>query len=266
MEGLSFDDPPATVLQSRGIGALNDRIGSETSLAEEDGLATAAGRFCLGLVVLADLTKGVASAIRALKVRFDKSPIDTVESLTTFAQTRASFIGQTSLYGYLKERMGTQYREIFQDESFARVMRGAAVKVFLSCLSDLVIFCVATTKAGQEMQADEAAMLAQHCYKEAMARALSDVDADQIPNDALVAFEARTRAVDWDAATEESRAFAGSEADLVRFAPVIEEFKELDRPIVHNSIRFRWRDVRDQFRHRVEPTALCSDWRRLGEG
>ena len=51
-------------------------------------------------------------------------------------------------------------------------------------------------------------------------------------------------ATDWAAAAAGEAAFAGSAADLVRVAPVAEEFKALDRPIVRNSMRFRWREVR----------------------
>ena len=40
-----------------------------------------------------------------------------------------------------------------------------------------------------------------------------------------------------------------------------EEFKTLDRPIVRNSIRFAWRDVRTELKRRLDPAAVCADWR-----
>jgi hypothetical protein len=43
---------------------------------------------------------------------------------------------------------------------------------------------------------------------------------------------------------------------LLRYAPIVDEFKELDREIVRNSIRFRWRDVRAQLRRRLRPEAF----------
>ena len=48
----------------------------------------------------------------------------------------------------------------------------------------------------------------------------------------------------------------------MRFAPVIDEYKALDREIVTNSIRFRWRDARDQLRRRLDAPALAA---RMGE-
>lgn len=41
---------------------------------------------------------------------------------------------------------------------------------------------------------------------------------------------------------------------------VINEFKELDREIVTNSIRFRWRDVRETCRRRVDGDEIARDW------
>ena len=55
--------------------------------------------------------------------------------------------------------------------------------------------------------------------------------------------------------------FSGSAADVVRFAPVSEEFKALDRTIVENSTRFRWIGVRDQLARRLDAAAVCADWR-----
>jgi len=61
-------------------------------------------------------------------------------------------------------------------------------------------------------------------------------------------------------------AFAGSVADLIRFAPVVDEFKMLDGKFVANSIRFRWRDVREQFRRRADAAAIVADWRLRSAG
>ena len=75
-----------------------------------------------------------------------------------------------------------------------------------------------------------------------------------MPPDADEAFAGRARATDWAAAAAGEAAFAGSIADLVRVAPVAEEFKPLDRPIVRNSMRFAWLEVRQ----RAAAAARCA--------
>ncbi len=204
---------------------------------------------------------------RVLKLRFDRSRLATVDSLVEFIHTRASYIAQTSLHGYLKTRMGTSFRAWFEDDAFSASIRIASVKVFLSCLSDLTVFSVAT--AGRQTVVDDAVLeaLAVHAYrKAAMAGLTGQPERDDL-DAAFDAFDRRTRLEDWKAAAEGRDAFSGSEIDLVRHAPVIDEYRELDREIVTNSIRFRWRDVREQIRRRMDGDGLLGDWKvRAGRG
>jgi hypothetical protein len=65
----------------------------------------------------------------------------------------------------------------------------------------------------------------------------------------------------WANAAKGEAAFSGSAGDLIRFAPIIEEFKKLDEEIVRNSIRFRWLDVRAQLKKRLDAGSVCADWR-----
>ena len=200
--------------------------------------------------------------LKALAERFDRSPIDSVETLTHFVQTRSAYVAQTALYGYLKTRMGTRYRDLFQDEVFAGAIRLAAIRVFVSSLGDLTVFTVAVAREHGDLDADEAAALARLCFDDAMRRVLEGEDPDEVSAEMAADFRGRVDGIRWYDAAVGENAFAGSAADLVRFAPVIDEFKQLDSGIVSNSIRFRWRDVRSQFRKRVDGPAVCRAWRR----
>ena len=51
-------------------------------------------------------------------------------------------------------------------------------------------------------------------------------------------------------------AFTESPAGLVRWAPVMDELKELDEEIVRNSIRFRWQEVRREFARHLDSRKL----------
>ena len=214
--------------------------------------------------IFATLLTRLPKPLKALAIRFDRSPIDNVEALTEFVRTRSSYVAQTSLYGYLKTRMGTQFPVYFEDEVFSASIRGAAVRLFVSCLGDLTVYAVAISGRGSELAASEAAALARHCFTLGMQRALADVSKETIPANAILHFARRSAEVHWACAAEGAAAFAGSQEDIIRFAPVIEEFKELDREIVSNSIRFRWRDIREQLRKRIDAEGICDDWRSLG--
>ena len=194
--------------------------------------------------------------------RFFPQPLDSVDALGAFVGQRAAYVAQTALYGYLKTRMGTRFPEYFSNETFAASIKAAAVRVFASNAADLSIH--ATALAAREGGLDDAATaaLARACFARALACGVDPADAALLPTDARAAFAVRTAGTDWARAAEGSAAFAGSADDLIRFAPVIDEFKKLDREIVRNSVRFRWVNVRDQLSRRLVAEAVCADWRR----
>ncbi len=202
---------------------------------------------------------------RILKLRFDRSKLGTVDGLVEFVHTRSSYIAQTSLHGYLKARMGTSFRAWFEDEVFSASIRIASVKVFLSCLSDLTVYSVAT--AGRQAAVDDGTLqaLASHAFRNAALAGLAGQPERDDLGATFDAFDRRARFENWQAAAEGRTAFFGSEIDLVRLAPVIDEYRELDQEIVTNSIRFRWRDVREQVRRRMDGHGLLEDWRARAE-
>jgi len=211
--------------------------------------------------MLAAFVSLLPKPLKALAIRFDRSPIDSVEALTEFVRTRASYVAQTSLYGYLKTRMGTRFPEFFKDEVFSSSIRIAATKLFVSCLGDLTVYAVAIAARDGRLEAHEAAALARRVFKNGMERGLADQPPEAIPDDAVTDFQSRTADTYWANAAQGIEAFAGSEKDIIRFAPVVDEFKELDREIVSNSIRYRWRDIREQLRKRIDAEGVCGDWR-----
>ena len=193
--------------------------------------------------------------------RFDKSPLSDRARLRRFLRTRAAYIAQESLYGYLKTRMGTQFPQYFEDPEFSRGIRIAALKLFASCLADLTVFTVANITRDTGAEREEAAALARECYQQALQEGLADAGEGAPSAETTARFEGRIAHLNWQHASEGENAFAGSAEDIIRYAPVIDEFKQLDRAIVMNSIRFRWRDVREQFRRRVAAADILADWR-----
>lgn len=196
---------------------------------------------------------------RALINRFAPGPIATVDSVADFVQTRAAFIAQTSLFGYLKQRMGTSYMRYFEDDTFAASIRKAQIRVYCACAADLTVFATALTAQRGGLDASDIQKLATHCYAYSLSN--SGVDMSEVSADAYARFRIRADRTLWPQAAIGESAFYESLTELIEAAPVIDEFKRLDEEIVQNSIRFRWREIREQFRKRVDPEAICSDLR-----
>jgi hypothetical protein len=202
----------------------------------------------------------IAAIGSALKERLFPPPLDSVEALGRFVGQRSAFVAQTSLFGYLQTRMGTSFPRYFEDESFAASIKASAVRLFASCASDLTIHAVSVAGQGGRLDAAASAELARHVYRAALRTGVDAADAWLLPADAAAAFDARAARTVWPAAVTGDAAFSGSIADLVRFAPVIDEYKRLDGAIVRNSIRLRWREVRQQLQRRLDAEAVSADW------
>ena len=203
---------------------------------------------------------------KSIAERFDRTPIDSVEYSNHFCRTRASYVAQTALFDYLKARMGTQFREYFMDEVFSRAIHDSSVKVFVSSLSDLTVHVVAVVADSHRLRRAESEAMARQCFDRGMRDGLADVDSRKIPRDAGSRFDQRLRETDWPAAAIGDAAFALSPVDLVRHAPVIDQFKRLDAEIVATSIGHKWREVRRVFRSRAVPERIAADWRAVSGG
>lgn len=200
-------------------------------------------------------------ALGGVAERFDLSPLDSPEKITAFVRTRASYVAQTSLFGYLKARMGTQYRIMFQDDVFSKSIRIASSRVFASCLSDMTIYCVADIVRDGGLTPEEAVALAEYSYDTGLTEGLAEVSDEDRPDGCFDAFKTRLQTVNWPVAAGDIEIFAASAEDLVRFAPVTDEFKEQDGQIVRNSIRLRWGHPREQWQKRLDAPAVTAAWR-----
>jgi hypothetical protein len=171
-------------------------------------------------------------------------PILTPKELAHFLDTRASFVAQTSLYGYLRTRAGMRYPELFDDDPFVEGINIAKWHIWLDCLSDLSVY--AGSRMAQQVPRETPRIAG-------MMNALVDgiLVKTGHPAEAGREFPAhadkvrdRVRRVDWLAVGKDEAAFTESPDGLMLWSPVMDELKELDEEVVRNSIRFRWQEVR----------------------
>jgi hypothetical protein len=182
--------------------------------------------------------------------------IDTPEALARFLDKRASFMAQTSLYGYLRTRAGMRYPELFDDDPFVEGINIAKWHIWLDCLSDVAVYAGGRLAEQAPREAHRVA---------AMMTTLVDgiLENAGTPAEAGGEFAAhadrvrdRVKRTDWLAVGVDEAAFTESPAGLVRWAPVIDELKQLDEEIVRNSVRFRWQEVRRDFARHLDARAM----------
>ncbi len=207
-----------------------------------------------------DIT-GFARMLRTtLRRRLFPTHIRTVDDLIRFIHTRSAYIAQTSLYGYLKTRMGRQYVEIFRDPTFAPALERSKWAVYAACLSDLSIHTVAIIQTRSDLDAAVARRLACHCQHECVTRTFTDDHARTLQDSTITGCHQRAGQTLWANAAIDSAAFTHSPAALADNSPVIDRYRELDREIIMNSVRFRWVNVRVEFSRLIDVDALTNDW------
>ncbi|HUF20164.1 MAG TPA: hypothetical protein VMP00_05355 [Burkholderiales bacterium] len=201
---------------------------------------------------------GVAASRRA-RVVADRG------TLEDFLASRSSHVAQTSLYGYLRARAGTRFPELFADEEFSRSINIAKWQVWLACLSDLSIYAGGLVAQRDRNAVGEVGQLM--CTSVEAILSATGVPPDTGPEFTVEAdrLRRRLRACHWPVVQDDETPFSESPAALVRFAPVVDEFKRQDEEIVKNSVRFRWQEVRRDFRGQLDAAALMASARVVGQ-
>jgi len=195
-------------------------------------------------------------------------PIASAEEFGEFLATRAAYIAQRTLYGYLKTRMGIAYPNMFQDDVFVKSMNFAKWNIYEACLSDLAIFMAAKIFV-EEPDKSKPRELALYWYGRVIKDRFENSDFTGNTKDFLDGFKKRLKNVDWQAASVGEGAFQTSPPALIRWAPISDEYKKFDEPLVLNSIRFAWQAIRREYVKLLDPPALEADWaiyRRDGVG
>lgn len=183
-----------------------------------------------------------------------KETIRTTDQLAAFLGGRAAYVAQTSLYGYLKTRMGTRYAEIFQDQAFQPSLIKARTESFFGCLEDLTIHAVALLRTRVDVPDRVAAMAADALFSKAATDAMDGAPTGL--TEARTRFAERLAELDWEQAGDPKVTFRSSQRVLVAAAPVIDSYREADREIIENSIKFRWIDIRRQLGERLDAGAV----------
>jgi len=176
--------------------------------------------------------------------------------LAEFLDTRASFLAQTSLYGYLRTRAGMRYPELFDDDPFIEAINIAKWQVWLACLSDLAVYVGSRLAQHAPRETPRVSALMQSLVEQVLESAGSPPEAGADFASEAERVRDRVARTDWLAVGDSEAAFTESPTALVRWAPIVESLKELDEDIVRNSVRYRWQEVRREVAAKLDAQAV----------
>jgi len=173
--------------------------------------------------------------------------IEEIESLRSFVSSRSSYMAQVSLYGYLKARAGSRYVSLIKDSLFASSMKTARNRIFFACLMDLTLHVLKIIHSRKKQNIQNLDSFARQFFIQTLAKAPEEVFESLERKKVILEFEKHLRRHNWTSTDDSHESFSGSRSALLKWAPVVEEFKIQDEEIVSNSIHFKWLRVCQEF-------------------
>ncbi len=199
--------------------------------------------------------------ISVVTFRVDSHPIDSAATLIDFGATRAAFVAQKTLYGYLKTRMGTRYPSMFENRDMIDSINIAKIHIYAACLSDVGLYLAAHGLQHQPKNDDLRKSLALQVFETGLRENEEQVLRVESfsAREATKAFHARLDAVDWSVTGTGGQYFVESPKALLKWAPIAPELKRYDGEIVRNSILLNWHTIRQKFAKRFKGDAVYAD-------
>ena len=169
--------------------------------------------------------------------------INSKEDLQNFIQERSAHVTQTTLYGYLKTRIGTRYALMIEDEKFAESINIAKWNIYVAAISDLTFYVFSYLIDKKNLKQNDAEEIFLNIINEESKNGLSK----NIHENARNEFISKAKTINWHEYYQ-SNPFKESGLALYNWSPIADELKVLDKEIVLNSIKLKWNLVENEFK------------------
>ena len=169
--------------------------------------------------------------------------ISSKKDLQNFIQERSAHVTQTTLYGYLKTRIGTRYVLMLEDEKFAESINIAKWNIYVVAISDLTFYVFSFLTDQKNLKQNDAQEIFDNIIKEEINNGLKE----KIYKNAQENFIKKFQTINWQKYYKDNP-FKDSGLALYEWSPIADELKILDKEIVLNSIKLKWNLVENDFK------------------
>ena len=169
--------------------------------------------------------------------------ISSKKDLQNFIQERSAHVTQTTLYGYLKTRIGTRYVLMLEDEKFAESINIAKWNIYVVAISDLTFYVFSFLIEQKNLKKNDAQEIFDNIINEEVNNGLKE----KIYKNAKENFIKKFQNINWHKYYKENP-FKDSGSALYEWSPIADELKILDKEIVLNSIKLKWNLVENDFK------------------
>ena len=198
----------------------------------------------LNLEKIIDIIKSTREYLFPYKKIVSKfSSISSEKDLQNFIQERSAHVTQTTLYGYLKTRMGHKFTLMVQDEEFSKSINLAKWNIYMVALADCTFYVFSYLMSQKNLQKNNSKEIFLAIIENEKKNGLSE----EIYDKAKTEFFKRIVSIDFKKYYLEDP-FKESGLALFNWSPIADELKNLDKKIVLNSIKLKWNLIVEEFK------------------
>ncbi len=169
--------------------------------------------------------------------------IKSKKDLENFIQERSAHVTQTTLYGYLKTRIGVKYIAMMEDERFLKSINIAKWNIYMVALADCAFYVFSYLISEKNLRENNCKEIFLKILEDEKLNGLSD----EIFESGKKNFLKRIETVNFSNYHLDDPFKESGEA-LYYWSPIADELKSLDKKIVLNSIHLKWRLMKDEFK------------------
>jgi len=169
--------------------------------------------------------------------------INSKEDLRNFIQERSAHVTQTTLYGYIKTRIGSRYAMMFEDEVFLKSINLAKWNIYMVALTDCTFYVFSYLIDKKNLKQNDALEVFTKIIQNEKSNGLED----ELFESTKLEFNQKLKAIDWKT-YHKGNPFKNSGLSLLKWSPIAENLKVFDKEIVLNSIKLKWNLVENDFK------------------
>ena len=169
--------------------------------------------------------------------------IKSKNDLQKFIQQRSAHVTQTTLYGYLKTRIGVKYTAMVDDEVFSKSINIAKWNIYVTAIADCTFYTFSYLINEKNLKENDC----KEIYLDIIGKEKANGLSEEIYLKAKTEFLNRYEKIDFQKYYL-NNPFKESCMALYNWAPIADELKVLDKEIVLNSMRLKWNLKIDEFK------------------
>ena len=169
--------------------------------------------------------------------------IKSKSDLQKFIQQRSAHVTQTTLYGYLKTRIGVKYTAMVEDDVFSKSINIAKWNIYMIAIADCAFYTFSYLISEKNLKENNCKEIYLDIIEKEKSNGLSEEIYLKAKNEFLIRYEK----IDFNKYYLDNP-FKESCLALYNWSPIADELKTLDKEIVLNSMRLKWNLKIDEFK------------------